>query len=154
VSVSAETKPLPEMKNWFFAQGDWHKSSQLFVREVGKGEQTVIALHGGWGAEHSGMRDMIRGLEDHYRFVFYEQRGSLRSTAPQHEITFQQHIDDLDTLRKELGLNKLILLGHSMGAVLASAYAKQHPQNIEKLILVSPAYLKHPIPESDKAPSI
>lgn len=150
LALDKSKRQLPNLKNWFFSAGEWESQSQLFVREIGNGERLVVMLHGGWGAEHSGLVNMIHGLEDEFRFVFYEQRGSLRSPSPESLINYNQHIEDLEALRKQLGQKKLTLLGHSMGAVLASAYAKRYPDKIDKLVLISPAYLKKPVPDHDQ----
>jgi hypothetical protein len=69
---------LPRMQDWFLSTGDWHKDPQLCVREFGYGSETIVMLHGGWGAEHSGLVEAVKDLEQYYRFVFYDQRGSLR----------------------------------------------------------------------------
>jgi proline iminopeptidase len=47
--------------------------------------------------------------------------------------------DDIDALRKKLGLDKVTLLGHSFGATIALNYALRHPANVKRLILVSAA---------------
>ncbi len=138
-----------EMKSWFLSTGAWQTDPQIYVREFGTGTDTVLMLHGGWGAEHSGMVDMVADLGLKYKFFVHEQRGSLRSPFPDSLITYDHHIEDVELLRKELRVEKLTLLGHSMGAVLASAYAKKYPEHIKKLVLVSPAYLKNPFPEED-----
>ncbi len=135
---------------WFLSTGDWEKDPQIYVKEIGTGTEPVIMLHGGWGAEHSGLTKAITGLQNEYRFIFYEQRGSLRSPFPDSLISFDKHINDLELLRKELKLEKIIIVGHSMGAVLASAYASKYPNHIKKLVLISPAHLKEPFPEEDK----
>ena len=41
--------------------------------------------------------------------------------------------------RQEQGLDKMILMGHSLGGYLAATYALQHPENVQHLILVCPA---------------
>ena len=140
---------LPVLKDWFLSTGDWQNDPQLYVREFGTGTETVIMLHGGWGAEHSGLVEAVVSLKTEYRFVFYDQRGSLRSPFPDSLITFDRHIQDLEFLRKELDQDQLTLVGHSMGAVLASAYAKKYPKRIKRLVLMAPAHLKNPIPEED-----
>jgi proline iminopeptidase len=147
----AEAAAVPQSKDWFLSTGRWADDPQLYVREVGQGSRTIVMLHGGWGAEHSGLVTAVQGLEDGRRFVLYDQRGSLRSPAPDESISFDRHVEDLELLRRELGLDRMVLVGHSMGAVLASAYATKYPEHIERLVLVSPAYLKNPIPESEKA---
>ncbi len=142
---------LPRQADWFLSTGDWQKDSQLYVREFGDGAETVIVLHGGWGAEHSGLVDAVKDLEHEYHFVLYDQRGSLRSPAPDASITYDRFIEDLELLRAELGDERVNFLAHSMGAVLASAYAAKYPDRIQRLVLVAPAYLKYPVPEEDQA---
>lgn len=141
---------MPRLTDWFLSTGRWADDPQIYVREVGRGPRTVVMLHGGWGAEHGGLVTAVRGIDDGHRFVLYDQRGSLRSPAPDASITFDRHVEDLELLRRELGLERMTLVGHSMGAILASAYATKYPTRIERLVLVSPAYLKNPIPESEK----
>jgi proline iminopeptidase len=148
---STRDNSLPRMDDWFLSTGDWKNGHQLYVREFGEGSDIIIMLHGGWGAEHSGLLEAVKDLKRQYRFVFYDQRGSLRSPFPDSLITFENHIEDLELLRKELQLEKLNIVGHSMGAVLACAYAAQYPQHVQKLTLVTPAFLKNPFPEEDKA---
>lgn len=55
---------------------------QLFVQEYGTGPDTVVVLHGGWGAEHSYLLDAFSGVGNDRHLVFYDQRGSLRSPCP------------------------------------------------------------------------
>jgi proline iminopeptidase len=141
---------LPRLDEWFLSTGGWQSDPQLYVREFGDGTETIVMLHGGWGAEHGGLVDAVKSLRRHYRFVFYDQRGSLRSPSPDSLITFDRHVDDLELLRKELGLDRLTIVGHSMGAVLACAYASKYPQRVKQLTLLAPAYLKDPIPDEDK----
>ena len=141
--------PLPE--EWFLATGDWQNDPRLFVKGIGSGKDTVIMLHGGWGGEHRGMIPAIDGLEEDYFFVFYDQRGSLRSPFPDSLITFAAHIEDLERLRSTLGLQSFKLVGHSMGSILACAYHNKYPDRVEKLILLAPAPLKIPLPAEDAA---
>src|SRR5688572_30590096 len=143
-------EPFPGLKDWFLSTGNWEKDPQLYVLEFGTGRDTIIMVHGGWGAEHSGLINAIRNLKDQYHFVFYDQRGSLRSFCPDTLISFNNHIEDLELLRKELNIGKLIIVAHSMGAIVASAYAAKYPLHVKQLILLAPMYLKDPIPEEDK----
>ena len=50
-----------------------------------------------------------------------------------------EQADDIDALRKTLGLERVTLLGHSFGATIALNYALRHPENVKRLILVSAA---------------
>ena len=141
---------LPGLKDWFLSTGNWEKDPQIYVLEFGTGRDTVVMVHGGWGAEHSDFINAIRNLKDQYHFVLYDQRGSLRSPCPDSLISFNNHIEDLELLRKELNIGKLTIVAHSMGAIVASAYAEKYPKHVKQLVLLAPMYLKEPLPEEDK----
>ncbi len=108
----------------------------LYVTEVGEGPPLVI-LHGGFGAEHSYLLDAFEGLRDEYRLVFYDQRGSLRSPCPDTLVSADAHVGDLEQLRAELGLERMTLVGHSMGTWIAMKYLQEHPDRVSGLVLMN-----------------
>lgn len=117
--------------------------AKLFVRSVGAGTPIVV-LHGGPGMSHDYLAShLIALLADDYRLVFYDQRASGRSTgvADTARLTMAQFVEDLDRLRLELGLERMNVLGHSFGGLLAMCYATEHPNAVGSLVLVdtSPA---------------
>lgn len=60
-------------------------------------------------------------------------------TAKDRETAESFFITALDKWRQQMGLEKMILMGHSMGGYLAATYALQHPEQIQHLVLVCPA---------------
>jgi pimeloyl-ACP methyl ester carboxylesterase len=120
---------------WYMGMNDSEKP-MLFMKSVGVGD-TVLVLHGGFGAEHSYLLDMVEPLADEFHFVLFDQRGSLRSPAPDSLLSFQYLIEDIEWIREELEVDKLTLLGHSMGTRLAMAYADAYPNRVKNLVLVS-----------------
>ena len=108
-----------------------------YVIQFGRGD-TVVVLHGGWGGEHSGLIDAVRPLSDRFHFVLYDQRGSLRSSAPESTITVDRLVRDLDGLRKQLHQERIALLAHSMGSALGYAYLARHPDRVRGLVLFAP----------------
>lgn len=117
---------------WYLTVDD----CRLYVTEVGDGPPLVV-LHGGWGAEHSYLIDAFDGLEDRYRLVFYDQRGSLRSPCPDSLVSVDAHVADLERLREELGLDRMTLVGHSMGTFLGMSYLDAHPDRVAGLVLMN-----------------
>src|SRR5690606_1496107 len=117
---------------WYLRAGE---GCAPYVAEIGRG-RPVVVLHGGWGAEHSYLLDAFQGLWEGYRFVLYDQRGSLRSPCPIEGLSVEQHVQDRERLRQELGLERMILVGHSMGTFLAMSYLERHPARVEGLVLL------------------
>lgn len=106
------------------------------------GRPVLIVLHGGPGADHRYLLG-LQALADDYQVVFYDQRGTgLSPRVPAGSISVQTFIDDLDAFVQAFGRGRPVhLLGHSWGAMLASAYAGAHPGKVDKLILAEPAFL-------------
>ncbi|MEY4545509.1 MAG: hypothetical protein RL685_1704 [Pseudomonadota bacterium] len=72
-----------------------------------------------------------------------DQIGFCKSSKPtSYQFTFQQLAQDTQRLLQSLGVSRLVLLGHSMGGMLAMRYALQYPGKIEKLVLVNPIGLE------------
>src|SRR6185295_8296423 len=67
------------------------------------------------------------------------ERGSGKSQKLENAAgyTVEAMVEDLEAVRKDLGLSKIALLGHSYGGVLAQAYALKYQQNLSHLILCS-----------------
>ncbi|WP_153393903.1 alpha/beta fold hydrolase [Chryseobacterium vaccae] len=110
-------------------------NQDIYVRELGTGKDTVVVIHGGFGANHDYMLDAIEGLEKKYHFVLYDQRGSLLSPGPKEKLTFQKNVNDLDLLIKQLGNKNVKIMAHSMGTLVAMEYLQQHPEKVSNLIL-------------------
>lgn len=96
----------------------------------------VIFLHGGPG---SGTDPSHRCYfhPEKYRIILMDQRGSGNSRPHAHlkKNTTWDLIQDLETLRKELGIDKWVVFGGSWGSTLALAYAETHPTQVLALIL-------------------
>ena len=108
------------------------------------GKPVIIALHGGPGGDYRNLLP-IAPLADDYQLVFYDQRMTgLSSRKFTGEITLQSYFDDLDAFVEHFGKGrKVILLGHSWGAMMASGYVGMHPEKVSKIILIEPGIL-HP----------
>ena len=134
---------LPDgAERWHFSSDGivWNYAVEFGTAQV-EGD-TVVVLHGGFGAEHSYLIDPLLPFSDRYRFVLYDQRGSLRSpVAPGADslITLGAMVEDLEALRRQIGVGKLTLLSHSMGAVTAYAYLDRYPERVRGLALTGPA---------------
>ncbi|WP_089102040.1 alpha/beta fold hydrolase [Streptomyces hyaluromycini] len=111
----------------------------LFVRAVGspRAETTVVALHGGPGLSSDYMRAFEKLASDHVRVVTWDQRGTGRSTKPADgDYSVASYVADLEAVRQSLGAPHIVLLGHSWGGLMASAYTAAHPDRVRALGLI------------------
>jgi proline iminopeptidase len=103
----------------------------------------AIFLHGGPG---SGCTPNQRRLFDPYayRVVLFDQRGSGRSRPLAEEAgadlrfnTTAHLIADIEMLREHSDVDRWVMLGMSWGTTLALAYAQEHPERVEALVLAA-----------------
>lgn len=104
----------------------------------------VLILHGGPGADSRYLRpqlDRVADLGVGRPIYYYDQRGADRSPQAEGEEppTVTTHVEDVDAVRRYIGVEKVRLLGYSWGALLSMLYATRYPQHVDKLILLSPA---------------
>ena len=111
-----------------------------FIKKMGAGEP-IIVIHGGPGINHNYLLPHFKTLAKNYEIIFYDQRacGQTDFPADTSSINIETFVDDLEAIRTHLKLEKVKLLGHSWGALLALKYSLKHPENLDRLILVSPA---------------
>lgn len=99
----------------------------------------VIVLAGGAARDPSYLGDLA-GLGSRYPLVVPHLRGVGRSPEPTAaEVgSFWRQAEDLECLRDHLGLDRVLLVGHSAGTRLAIAYAAQFPQGLAGMVLITP----------------
>ncbi|WP_420390477.1 prolyl aminopeptidase [Marinobacter sp.] len=110
---------------------------ELFVEESGNPDGIpVLVVHGGPGG---GCEDYHRRFFDaeRYRIILMDQRGAGRSRPLAEFVgnTTQNLVDDMETVRTFLGVDRWILFGGSWGATLSLVYAQSHPDRVLGLVL-------------------
>ena len=130
---------LPDQSDFFWMYTDDGVAHYILgVGENPDPQKTYIVLHGGYGGDHSYLINLVLPHSDTHRFVLYDQRGSLRTEAPDSSITYANFVEDLEALRIELGLKSVQLLAHSNGAMIALDYLGTYPERVSKLVLMGP----------------
>ncbi len=113
---------------------------------AGTGNGTpLLILHGGPGGR-SCVFAQLSALTDDRPVILYDQLGSGRSERPDDPSlwTVERSVEELATVRRALGLERVHLLGHSWGAALAAEYViARRPDGIASVIFSSP-YLGTP----------
>jgi proline iminopeptidase len=112
---------------------------QLWYRVAGVAKGVpVLFLHGGPGEGSQAMQALGGpALEKRVRMVYLDQRGSGQSERPKDEKFYSLALleSDVDLIRRELGVEKVVLLAHSAGTPIALDYAADHPEHVAGLIL-------------------
>ncbi len=113
--------------------------TDLYFKVLGKGTPIVI-VHGGPGLDHTYFLPQWNTLAKEHRLIFYDQRASGRSASlvDTNSMTMDNFVEDLEGIRKEFRIQKLNLLGHSWGGLVAMFYALKYPENLNSLVLVNP----------------
>jgi len=109
----------------------------------------VVCLPGGPMQESAHLGD-LGGLPRHLQLVRWDYPGVGRSATPADAGSYRcdRLVDAVEALREHLDLDKVTLLAHSAGANLAVLYAAQHPERLDKLVLVTPSTRAVDIPIS------
>lgn len=115
-------------------------AAQLFYRVIGTAKDTIIAIHGGPGVDLESIYGDFLPLAKRHTVIFYDQRGTGRSTLPADSTTLNaaQQVRDLDAVRTHFKLAHVTLIAHSYGPLLAATYAIAHPDAVSRMVFFGP----------------
>jgi pimeloyl-ACP methyl ester carboxylesterase len=110
---------------------------KLTYRKLGSGP--VLVCHPGGPGFSSTYFGDLAGLYERFTLVMVNPRGTARSDRPADPSAYriEDYVADLEEVRGHLGLERMLLLGHSHGGVVAQAYAAEHPGRVRRLVLAS-----------------
>ena len=116
----------------------------LYVRVAGnlQSGNVLIAINGGPGLSSHYMLNLEDLAGENFAVVTYDQRGVSRSSAPPMDpsnYTFAKYVDDLEAVRKAVGVEKVHLFGHSWGGLVAMRYAAIYPEQVRSIVLMGSA---------------
>lgn len=129
---------LPEREGFVPVNG-----YRVWYRSVGGGSDQegfpLLVLHGGPGAPHDYLENLEALASETRRVIFYDQLGCGHSDQPDDPSLCQvsRFADEVGTIRQELGLDRVHILGQSWGGMLAIEYALRQPQGLVSLILAN-----------------
>ena len=114
----------------------------VWTQKIGDGKINVLLLHGGPAITHENFEIFAKYLPKHgITIYYYDQFGSYFSQDPTKEQLndpsiwkVSRYVDEIEQVRKGLGLDKFFVYGHSYGALLALAYTYKYPANVKGLI--------------------
>jgi pimeloyl-ACP methyl ester carboxylesterase len=102
----------------------------------GSGERTIVFVHG-WTCDESSWAGQVLAFAGDYRVVTLDLPGHGRSGAPaQDAFSMDLFARAVEAVRQEVGADKVVLVGHSMGAVVIREYALDFPERVAGLVAV------------------
>jgi proline iminopeptidase len=126
---------------------------RVAVHRAGAG-RPVLLVHGGPGVPWDDVPPGLTALLAHHQLVTWDQRGcgassrpvqavenrnlTLASRALERTVGLTAQVADLERIRRVLGEERLLVLGHGFGALLAALWAAEFPEHVGALVLVAP----------------
>ncbi|MBF4160735.1 proline iminopeptidase-family hydrolase [Nocardioides acrostichi] len=128
----------PEREGFIPERGD----SRIWYRANGLDKDGVplLIVHGGPGFSHHYLLSLTDLAADRPVY-FYDQSDTGMSDRPgrRDRWNVEHFVDEIETVRQGLGLERFFVLGHSWGGTLVPPYAARHPAGLAGVILASPA---------------
>ena len=113
-------------------------SVELYVNIEGQGPPCLY-IHGGPGAGSYWLEALMGdSLEQYFQMIYLDQRGVGRSSSPTDgNFSMNRMVQDFEEVRKALGIEQWLTLGHSFGGVLQMGYATQQPESISAFLFIN-----------------
>lgn len=115
---------------------------KLFYREFGKGEPLII-LHGLFGSSDN-WQTLAKKFAEEYKVYTVDLRNHGRSFHHE-EFNYDVMMHDVEEFINDIGLERVSLMGHSMGGKLSMNYTLNHPEKVDNLIVVDIAPRKYQV---------
>lgn len=143
IMLSNYTYPFTVAYFDFESQGQKLKMAYMDIQSSHPNGKVIVLLHGKNfnGAYWKTTAEEL--LKEGYRVIIPDQIGFGKSSKPVgYQFSFQQLAENTQRLLEHINVNKVMLLGHSMGGMLATRYTLMYPEMVEKLILENPIGLE------------
>ena len=97
----------------------------------------AFIVHGGPGGDHSSFKPVMSPLAERMQLVYFDHRGQGRSArGDPAKYTLDENVEDMEALRRHLGLGPIVSIGTSYGGMVALAHAARYPASVSHLIAV------------------
>lgn len=99
---------------------------------------TAFLIHGGPGSDHTGLKARYGRLAEKMQLVYFDHRGQGRSARGDPEkYTLEENVEDMEALRRYLGLGSIVSIGTSYGGTVAMLHAARYPESVSHLVLIA-----------------
>mmetsp|Transcript_15195 Transcript_15195/g.16896 ORF Transcript_15195/g.16896 Transcript_15195/m.16896 type:complete len:305 (-) Transcript_15195:55-969(-) len=117
---------------------------QIYYELYGSSTAPVMFLHHGWRSSSNAWWKLVPHLCTKYRVIVIDLRGCNNSSKPEQEedYTLAKYAQDVTALLQVFGVKSCTFIGHSLGGLVGMYLAINHPEFIDRLILVAPSFAK------------
>ena len=107
----------------------------LAYEEAGQGDPPIVLVHC-WTCDHAFLSPQFHHFSRRHRVVNVDLRGHGESDAPNQTYTVPGFADDLAWLCGQLGVERPVIVGHSMGGNVALEVARRHPDLLSAVVMI------------------
>ena len=100
---------------------------RLYYEEAGSGSPPLVLIHG-WTCDHTFLQPQFEHFRRSHRVISLDLRGHGRSDKPEQVYSMSAFADDVAWLCAQLKVERPVVVGHSMGGVIALVLAAGHPR--------------------------
>jgi 3-oxoadipate enol-lactonase len=112
----------------------------IHYRDEGRADLPTVVFSNSLGTDFRIWDDVVNGLGGRYRVVRYDKRGHGLSEATPAPYTLSDHVGDLAALLDHLGVKRAVIVGLSVGGMIAQALAAARPELVAGLVLSNTAH--------------
>ena len=121
----------------------------LYYRTVGTGPEVVLVPNANWLAE------LLAPLSQGRTLLFYDPRSRGRSStvSESRQLSLEADVEDLESVRRYFGADRISLLGSSYHAAITASYAIENPDRVDRMVLACPITPRIPGEWAQELPS-
>ena len=110
-------------------------TGKISYNEKGISSETIICLHG-IGGDNESFEPQVNGLSSKYRIISWNMPG-YKGSKPLENFSFKGLSTSLNEFLSDLKLEKVTLMGQSIGGMLAQEFYYHYPKKVKSLILIA-----------------
>jgi pimeloyl-ACP methyl ester carboxylesterase len=122
---------------------------KLFYVTKGNGANTLILIHG-WACDHTFLDPQLEEFSKTHRVISIDLPGHGKSEVPT-KANMESYVAAIEAIRTNTKSSQIVLVGHSLGALIAKEYARLNPKQSKGLVLLDGAIFQLPPGEADRA---
>ncbi len=122
-----------------------HNGETIRYLDTGAGDPAIVFVHG-WCCDNTYWRDQVPVFAAKHRIIAVDLPGHGSSDKPDRDYTIANFVDVVASLIGDLGLDKPIVVGHSMGGVIVMNIARKHPDLTRGAVIVDAPLVPLPDP--------